>query len=114
MLLTQLEQYGGSEPHPQVALFTEQVTLAVGQLVRSLEDSQVPVTLPPIEGTVEEILSHLQRLRETRLDEIANHEEGSETHLYLRDYNIAATDFLEISRRLGAIHTAVARFESAL
>jgi uncharacterized membrane protein YccC len=112
VLLTQLEQYRGSQPHPNLALFTQQVTEALTQLTRSLTESQPPAPLPPLETTLTAILSHLQQSREERLAEIAHHRDETSLQTYLHDYNIVTTELQEISRRLGAMHTAIDRFET--
>jgi uncharacterized membrane protein YccC len=114
VLLSQLEQYQGTPPHPQVMVFSQQVQQVLTQLARSLKENTPPPPLPPLETTVQEILTHLQQLREERLSEMANHQDGTATHQYLQDYNIVAADLLEIARRLGAIDTAVERFEMAI
>lgn len=113
VLLFQLEHYSGSNPHPQFALFTQQVTQTLTQLAQSLRDNTPPLPLPNMESTLAEILSHIHELREERLAEIANRQDGTSTHQYLRDYNVVASDLVEIVRRLEAIHTAICRFEMA-
>jgi uncharacterized membrane protein YccC len=113
VLLTELEQYRGSPPHPQVNLFTQQVNQALTQLAQSLHTETSPPPLPPLEDTLEDILDHLQQSREERLLEIANHQEGTNLQKYLRDYNIVATELQELSRRIQAMATAIARFEQS-
>ncbi len=113
ILLTQLEQYSGSKPHPKVILFTQQVTEGLTELAQSLKENTPLLPLPPLNATVDEILLHLQQLQEERLTEISNHQEGTSTHYYLRDYNIVATGLQEIVRRLEAVHTAITRFKMA-
>lgn len=114
VLLGQLEQYSGSPPHAQVALFTEQVMESLTQLASAVQSQTPPQPLPPLETTVQTLLSHLQDRREDRLRELVQHQEGTSLERYLRDYNIVATELEEIVRRLGAIHTAIARYEAAV
>jgi uncharacterized membrane protein YccC len=110
VLLTELEQYRGSPPHPNINLFSQQVTQALNQLIQSLQEDNPPSPLPPLEDTLEEILDHLQESREERLLEIANHQEETNLQKYLRDYNIVTRELLELSRRIGAMNTAIDRF----
>lgn len=114
VLLNQLEQYSGSQPHPGLTQFTEQVTQSLTQLTEALKKGHPPQPLPPLEATLQAVLSHVQELREKRLAEMVNHQEGTHLEQYLRDYNIVATELEEIVRRLGAIHTAIARYETAV
>jgi len=111
VLVTQLENYSGSQPHPKVALFTEQVIQALTELTVSLQEKIPILPLPPFDETVDDILSHLQQLQEERLMEIAKHQEGTRLQSYLRDYNVVVNDFLEIIRRIEAIHTSIRRFQ---
>jgi uncharacterized membrane protein YccC len=113
VLLTQLEQFMGSQPHPKVVQFTEEVHQALAQLGESLEQEIVPPSLPPLETTLGDILQHLQTLQKERLEELAQHQDNTPTHRYLNDYNIVATDLQEIVRRVQSLHTALQRFEGA-
>jgi len=113
VLLGQLEQYSGSQPHSRLELFVDQVTQALEQLAEALKNSTPPPPLPPLETTVQTILTDVQALREDRVEEIANHQEGTSLGRYLKDFNIVATELEEIVRRVQAIHTAIARYETA-
>jgi uncharacterized membrane protein YccC len=113
VLLTELEQYRGSPPHPNVNLFTQQISQALTQLAQALQENNPPPPLPPLEDTLEEILDHLQESREERLLEIANHQEKTNLQKYLRDYNIVNTELLELSRRIEAITTAINRLTTS-
>jgi uncharacterized membrane protein YccC len=112
VLLTQLEQHTGSEPHPNLALFTDQVTQSLTQFAQALQENTPLLPLPEINQTMQNILNHLQDLQEERLTEIANHQHNTTTHQYLRDYNIVATELQEMVFRLEAIHEALSRFQS--
>jgi cell fate (sporulation/competence/biofilm development) regulator YlbF (YheA/YmcA/DUF963 family) len=112
VLLTQLEQHTGSEPHPDLALFTEQVTQSLTQFAQALQENTLLMPLPEINQTMQNILNHLQDLQEERLTEIANHQHNTTTHQYLRDYNIVATELQEMVFRLEAIQEALSRFQS--
>jgi uncharacterized membrane protein YccC len=110
VLLTELEQYRGSPPHPNLSLFTQQITQALTQLTQALQANNPPSPLPPLEDTLENILDHLQELREERLVEIAHQKEGTNLHKYLGDYNIVTTELVELSSRVGVMNTAIDRF----
>jgi len=110
VLLTELEQYRGSPPHPNLSLFTQQITQALTQLTQALQTNNPPLPLPPLEDTLEEVLDHLQELREERLVEIGNQQEGTNLHKYLGDYNIVTTELVELSSRVGVMNTAIDRF----
>ncbi|MFN7247974.1 MAG: FUSC family protein [Microcystis sp.] len=110
VLLTELEQYRGSPPHPNLSLFTQQITQALTQLTQALQTNNPPLPLPPLEDTLEEVLDHLQELREERLVEIAHQKEGTNLHKYLGDYNIVTTELVELSSRVGVMNTAIDRF----
>jgi hypothetical protein len=105
-----LEQYRGSPPHPNLSLFTQQITQALTQLTQALQANNPPSPLPPLEDTLENILDHLQELREERLVEIGNQQEGTNLHKYLGDYNIVTTELVELSSRVGVMNTAIDRF----
>lgn len=111
ILLTQLEQYRGSEAHPNIALFTQQVTEALTMLSQSLQNNQKPLPLPALNETVQDIFSHLQTLQQARLSEISNHQDSQQLRPYLRDYNIVITELREIVRRIETIQAAITRFE---
>lgn len=110
VLLTELEQYRGSPPHPNLSLFTQQITQALTQLTQALQANNPPSLLPPLEDTLENILDHLQELREERLVEIGRQKEGTNLQKYLRDYNIVTTELVELSNRVGVMNTAIDRF----
>ncbi|MDB9413615.1 FUSC family protein [Microcystis aeruginosa] len=110
VLLTELEQYRGSPPHPNLSLFTQQITQALTQLTQALQTNNPPLPLPPLEDTLEEVLDHLQELREERLVEIGNQKEGTNLQKYLGDYNIVTTELVELSSRVGVMNTAIDRF----
>jgi hypothetical protein len=110
VLLTELEQYRGSPPHPNLSLFTQQITQALTQLTQALQTNNPPLPLPPLEDALEEILDHLQELREERLVEIAHQQEGTNLQKYLGDYNIVTTELVELSSRVGVMNTAIDRF----
>lgn len=110
VLLTELEQYRGSPPHPDLSLFTQQITQALTQLTQALQANNPPSPLPPLEDTLENILDHLQELREERLVEIGRQKEGTNLQKYLRDYNIVTTELVELSNRVGVMNTAIDRF----
>ncbi|CCI22399.1 FUSC family protein [Microcystis aeruginosa] len=110
VLLTELEQYRGSPPHPNLSLFTQQITQALTQLTQALQANNPPSPLPPLEDTLENILDHLQELREERLVEIGNQKEGTNLQKYLGDYNIVTTELVELSSRVGVMNTAIDRF----
>ncbi|TRU33373.1 MAG: FUSC family protein [Microcystis aeruginosa Ma_MB_F_20061100_S20] len=110
VLLTELEQYRGSPPHPNLSLFTQQITQALTQLTQALQINNPPSPLPPLEDTLENILDHLQELREERLVEIGRQKEGTNLQKYLRDYNIVTTELVELSSRVGVMNTAIDRF----
>jgi uncharacterized membrane protein YccC len=112
VLLSQLEQHRGSEPHPDLALFTNQVTQALTQFVEALENPIPLQPLPELNETMQDILTHLQERQEERLTEIANQQHNTITHLYLRDYNIVATELQELVFRIEVIHEALCRFQS--
>jgi hypothetical protein len=61
---------------------------------------------------MQDILTHLQERQEERLTEIANQQHNTITHLYLRDYNIVATELQELVFRIEVIHEALCRFQS--
>ncbi len=113
ILLGQLEQHSGSSPHPYLAIFTDQVTYTFSQLIQVLQDNTSPLSLPDLDQTIQDIISHLQELQEKRLSEIANQKHDTTIHQYLKDYNIVATELQEIVFRLEAIHLALCRFEKA-
>jgi len=113
VILIQLEQYSGSDPHPTVILLTQQVVETLTQLAQSLQNNTLPPPLPILEETVEDILSHIQELRVERLAEIANNQNSTITHNYLRDYHIVASTLVEIVLRIRTIHSALSRFELA-
>ncbi len=110
VLLTELEQYRGSPPHPNLSLFTQQITQALTQLTQALQANNPPFPLPPLEDTLENILDHLQELREERLVEIGHQKEGTNLQKYLGDYNIVTTELVELSSRVGVMNTAIDRF----
>ena len=110
VLLTELEQYRGSPPHPDLSLFTQQITQALTQLTQALQANNPPFPLPPLEDTLENILDHLQELREERLVEIVHQKEGTNLQKYLGDYNIVTTELVELSSRVGVMNTALDRF----
>ncbi|MDB9426804.1 FUSC family membrane protein [Microcystis aeruginosa CS-564/01] len=110
VLLTELEQYRGSPPHPNLSLFTQQITQALTQLTQALQANNPPSPLPSLEDTLENILDHLQELREERLVEIGNQKEGTNLQKYLGDYNIVTTELVELSNRVGVMNTAIDRF----
>ncbi|GBE75271.1 hypothetical protein myaer87_24980 [Microcystis aeruginosa NIES-87] len=110
VLLTELEQYRGSPPHPDLSLFTQQITQALTQLTQALQANNPPSLLPPLEDTLENILDHLQELREERLVEIGHQKEGTNLQKYLGDYNIVTTELVELSSRVGVMNTAIDRF----
>lgn len=111
ILLTQLEQYSGSEAHPNINLFIQQVTEALTMLSEALQNNQKPLPLPALNKTVQDIFSHLQALQQARLSEISNHQDSQQLRPYLQDYNIVITELREIVRRIEAIQAAIARFE---
>lgn len=113
ILLGQLEQHSGSPPHPDLAIFTDQVAQTFSQLIQVLQDNTSPRSLPDLEQTIQDILAHLQELQEKRLSEIANQKHDTSIHNYLKDYNIVATELQEIVFRLEATHLALSRFEKA-
>ena len=110
VLLTELEQYRGSPPHPNLSLFTQQITQALTQLTQALQANNPPSPLPSLEDTLENILDHLQELREERLVEIGHQKEGTNLQKYLGDYNIVTTELVELSSRVGVMNTAIDRF----
>jgi len=110
VLLTELEQYRGSPPHPNLSLFTQEITQALTQLTEALQANNPPLPLPPLEDTLENILDHLQELREERLVEIGHQKEGTNLQKYLGDYNIVTTELVELSSRVGVMNTAIDRF----
>ena len=111
VLLTQLEQHTGSEPHPDLALFTDQVTQSLTQFAQALQENTPLLPLPELNQTMQDILNHLQDRQEERLTEIANQQHNTATHQYLRDYNIVATELQEMVFRVEAIHEALSRFQ---
>lgn len=111
ILLTQLEQYRGSEAHPNINLFIQQVTEALTMLSQALQNNQKPLALPALNETVQDIFAHLQALQQARLSEISNHQDSQQLRPYLRDYNIVITELREIVRRIETIQAAIARFE---
>ena len=100
VLLTQLEQHTGSEPHPDLALFTDQVTQSLNQFAQALQGNTPLLPLPELNQTMQDILNHLQDRQEERLTEIANQQHNTITHQYLRDYNIVATELQEMVFRV--------------
>ncbi len=110
VLLTQLEQHQGSDPHPQIALFTQQVVEALSSLTNALQENLPPPPLPPLNETIQNIFSHLQELQKARLAEISHRQESGQLRPYLEDYNIVITELIEIVRRVETIHAAIARF----
>ena len=83
ILLTQIEDYNNNQPYPKVAIFTQQVIQALTELTASLQDNRPILPLPPFDETVEDILSHFQQ----------------------------SPHFVEIIRRVEAIHTSIRRFK---
>ena len=113
ILLTQLEHYSGSKPHPKVTIFRDQVVQALNELTQSLEENRPIFPLPPFDETIEEILSYLQQSQEKHLAQIVNLQpEETITQQYVGDYNIVSNDLSELVRRLEAIYHTVIRLKA--
>ncbi|MGL5032991.1 MAG: FUSC family protein [Microcystaceae cyanobacterium] len=112
ILVTELESYKGTEPHPNIAVFTEQVKEALDILSQALQHDLIPSSLPPLNKTIATIVSHLQLLQKARLTELSNNQEGPQLRSYLEDYSLVIIELQEIVRRIETLHAAIARFET--
>ena len=109
ILMTQLEHFSGSEPHPELATFVRQVERALADLSNSLVNGTAPAPLPDLENTCHQINLHLYNLQARRLEEFAAQQEFTLTLRVLRDFSIVGTESDKMVDYITAMHSAVSR-----
>lgn len=112
VLMAQLEQFSGSEPHPQLATFVEQVEQILTQFSLSIKASNFLPNLFHLDMTYNQIIADLKTLQAKRLEEFAEQEEDTKTLQILRDYSIVGVQIRAISDYLKTIHSAILRYQN--
>ncbi|MBS0015448.1 MAG: FUSC family protein [Arthrospira sp. SH-MAG29] len=109
VLIDQLNDFSGTDPHPALATFVSRIDLGLSQLETCLK-YQSP--LPPIPDTLtpsQEFQVYLKGLQQKRLVEFANQEDETPTRQVLLDYSILALEIEDIADYLQGIYQAVAQ-----
>lgn len=110
VLISHLENSSGSNPPPQIRLFTEQVQQSLENLRFALEHQSLPAALPPMATTIRKIRDYHQSYQAQRITEINQKQENTPTRRYLNDFNLVVEECQQIYQRLETIHSAIARF----
>ncbi|EKD08450.1 MAG: FUSC family protein [Limnospira sp. PMC 1286.21] len=109
VLIDQLNDFSGTDPHPELETFVSRIDLGLSQLETSLK-SQSP--LPPIPDTVtpsQQFQLYLKGLQQKRLIEFANREDETPTRQVLLDYSIVALEIEEMADYLQGMYHAVSQ-----
>ncbi len=111
VLMAQLEQFGGTEAHPQLAIFVEQVEQILTQFSISIKEAKLPPNLPDLDMSYNQFIANLKTLQTKRLEEFADHQENTKTLQILRDYSIVGVQIPAIADYLKNIHSAILRYQ---
>lgn len=112
VLLSQLEQFSGSQPPPELGNFVEKVDQIFTQFAHSISTGNVPPSLPNLEPSIKTIQTYLQELQATRLEEFATHQENTLTREILKDYTILGIELNQISNSIKSIQSTLIRMSS--
>lgn len=109
VLFAQLEHFSGTEPHPELTTFVQQVNQFFLPLVSAILTGTLPPTLPTFEPSIQAIQTHLQTLQVTRLQEFASDQDHTPTRQILKDYTILGIELNQILNSLNSINSTVIR-----
>ncbi|HAN73606.1 MAG TPA: FUSC family protein [Planktothrix sp. UBA8402] len=109
VLLAQLEHFSGTEPHPELATFVEQVNQFFLPLISAILTGTLPPTLPTFEPSIQAIQTHLQALQVTRVQEFATDQDYTPTRQILKDYTILGIELNQMLNSLNSIDSTVVR-----
>ncbi len=109
VLFAQLEHFSGTEPHPELATFVEQVNQFFIPLVSAILTGTLPPTLPTFEPSIQAIQTHLQTLQVTRLEEFASDQDYTPTRQILKDYTILGIELNQMLNSLNSIDSTFVR-----
>ncbi|CAH2572037.1 putative protein slr1298 [Planktothrix rubescens] len=109
VLLAQLEHFSGTEPHPELANFVEQVNQFFLPLISSILTGTLPPASPTFEPSIQTIQTHLQTLQVTRLQEFAADQNYTPTRQILKDYTILGIELNQMLNSLNSIDSTVVR-----
>ncbi len=113
VLLAQLEHFTGTEPHPELATFVDQVNQFFPSLVHAILTETLPPALPDFEPAIQSIQTHLQTLQVTRLEEFATDQNYTPTRRVLKDYTILGIELNQMLNSLNSIDSTVVRLTSS-
>lgn len=110
VLFAQLEHFTGTEPHPELATFVEQVNQFFDQLVNAILTGTLPPAFPNFEPSIQAIQNHLHGLQATRLQEFAREQNYTPTRQILKDYTILGIELNQMLDSLNSIHSTMIRY----
>ncbi|AIE75932.1 MULTISPECIES: FUSC family protein [unclassified Synechocystis] len=110
VLISHLENSSGSNPPPQIKLFTDQVEESLKNLHLALECQTSPEALPPMAETLKQIRDYHQHYQAQRMAEIGRQQVNTPVRRYLNDFNLVVEECQQIYQRLETLHSAIARF----